>query len=72
MYQVTLEEAQQQLPQLIQQALAGEEIVIALPEQKNVHLVVPDKPYRLLGTAAGQVYIAEDFDAPLEDFKEYL
>jgi antitoxin (DNA-binding transcriptional repressor) of toxin-antitoxin stability system len=33
----------------------------------------PSRPVRKLGTLKGTVlYMAPDFDAPLEDFKEYM
>ena len=35
--------------------------------------VYPEKKkYRTAGKYRGQAWIAEDFDAPLEDFKEYM
>ena len=30
------------------------------------------KPKRQLGGYEGQIWIADDFDAPLEEFKEYM
>ena len=71
MHQVTLEEAGPRLPELIQEAQAGEEVVITQDSAALVKLV-PIKPRRKLGTATGQVWMAEDFDAPLEDFKDYM
>lgn len=73
MTQVTLDEAKEQLPALIEAALGGEEVLIT----RNGHSVrlVPceEKPRRKAGSAKGLItYIADDFDAPLEDFKEYM
>lgn len=31
-----------------------------------------EKPKRQLGTLEGKIKIADDFDEPLEDFKEYM
>ena len=74
---VTLEEAQARLPKLIAELRAGDEIIItdhAVPVAKLVgdhnggSAKVP-----ILGTAKGKIlYMADDFDAPLEDFKEYM
>jgi len=36
----------------------------------SVKLMVPAK--RQFGSAKGLIQISEDFDAPLEDFKEYM
>jgi antitoxin (DNA-binding transcriptional repressor) of toxin-antitoxin stability system len=76
---ITLQEAQAKLPQLIDQLQPGEEIII-LRDQKPVARLTgagePDKPKgepRRPGTLRGTVlYMAPDFDAPLEDFKEYM
>ena len=82
----TLQEAQEQLSTLIESALYGEEVVIVASPSNRVRLVpIPDlqrdntgndiqkmtKPRsgRLRGTI---VFIADDFDAPLDDFKEYM
>ncbi len=74
---VTIEDAQARLPELIERLQPGEEIVITR-EQKAVARLIgaaeqPEQPLRQLGTLKGTVrYMAPDFDAPLEDFKEYM
>jgi antitoxin (DNA-binding transcriptional repressor) of toxin-antitoxin stability system len=72
---VTLEEAQARLPELIDHLAPGEELVITRGDQPVAKLVgqpKPDRPPRRPGTLRGTVvYMAPDFDAPLEDFKEY-
>jgi antitoxin (DNA-binding transcriptional repressor) of toxin-antitoxin stability system len=74
MQHVTIDEASARLPQLVEAALNGEEIYIA----KNGSAVrlepAESKPKRRqAGSAQGLiVYMADDFDAPLEDFKEYM
>jgi antitoxin (DNA-binding transcriptional repressor) of toxin-antitoxin stability system len=75
MLQVTIHEAKTHLSRLIQQALAGEEIIIARGTRPLVKLVVlPEaRTERRLGGAAGVVLsIADDFDAPLADLQEYM
>jgi antitoxin (DNA-binding transcriptional repressor) of toxin-antitoxin stability system len=73
---VTLEEAQARLPKLIEQLHPGEEIIITRDQKPVARLVgetKPEGPRRHLGTLKGTVlYMAPDFDAPLEDFKEYM
>jgi antitoxin (DNA-binding transcriptional repressor) of toxin-antitoxin stability system len=73
---VTLEEAQAQLPKLIEQLHPGEEIIITRDQKPVARLIGEAKPgprRRQLGTLQGTVrYLAPDFDAPLEDFKEYM
>jgi antitoxin (DNA-binding transcriptional repressor) of toxin-antitoxin stability system len=75
MAQVTIYEAKTHLSKLIQRALAGEEIVIAKGKQPLVKLVVlPEaKKQRRLGGAKDVILsMSDDFDAPLDEFAEYL
>lgn len=67
---VTVDEAKNDLSRLIQKALEGEEIVIARGDDPLVRLVPVASacPERSLGWARGQVTMAPDFDAPLDDF----
>ncbi len=74
---ITLEEAQVGLADLIQRLQPGEEVLITRASQPVARLVgetTPDrKQTRQLGTLQGTVtFIAPDFDAPLEDFREYM
>ena len=73
--QFTVHEAKTNLSKLIRLALAGEEIIIARGDVPVVKLtpIMEKKPQRRLGIAEGFViYIADDFDAPLDDFAEYM
>jgi prevent-host-death family protein len=74
MQQINVEEASKHLPDLIEAALRGEEIVIAKDDRPVVKLtpVSPAKRRRQPGSAKGLVTISEDFDEPLEDFKDYM
>ena len=73
---VTLEEAQTKLPELIDQLQPGEELFITRdqkPIAKLTGTTGPPTPQRQLGTMKGSVlYMAPDFDAPLDDFEEYM
>jgi prevent-host-death family protein len=73
---VTIEEAQANLGDLIARLRPGEEIIITrdhLPVARLTAAEERERPRRQLGTLKGTVrYMAPDFDAPLEDFKEYM
>lgn len=72
---VTLADAQAHLGELIQNLGPGEELLIAQQGQPLARLVRSERsswPCRA-GTAADQIlWIAPDFDAPLEEFQEYM
>ena len=72
---VTIEEAQARLSELIHHLRTDEEVVIIEDSRPIARLVMiqPSRVLRKLGTLKGAVLdMAPDFDAPLEDFKEYL
>jgi len=74
MLQVNIQEAQTNFSALLNHVFVGEEIII-LRDEKPVAKLVPVngfKAKRRLGTAKGKIKIADDFDEPLEDFKEYM
>jgi antitoxin (DNA-binding transcriptional repressor) of toxin-antitoxin stability system len=74
---MTVEEVQASLAELIHQLQPNEEVIITENNQPVARLVpvtgaVQRKP-RQSGTLRGTVkYMAPDFDAPLEDFAEYM
>ena len=73
--QVNIHEAKTNLSKLIRLAEAGEEVIIARDDVPVVRLmpVIEAMPQRRAGGAASVIlYLAEDFDAPLEDFAEYM
>jgi antitoxin (DNA-binding transcriptional repressor) of toxin-antitoxin stability system len=74
-HQVNIHEAKTNLSKLIQEAIEGKEVIIAKDNQPLVRLeVLPEtRPQRRIGQAKDLVlYLADDFDAPLDDFKEYM
>jgi prevent-host-death family protein len=74
MRQVTLDQATTHLTELIEAAMGGETIVIVKDNQPAVQLV-PVPPIRRqpkFGSAKGLIEVADDFDAPLDDFAEYM
>ena len=74
MSQIELTEAQEQLAQLVLAAQNGEEIVITQNNQPIAKIVAIPLPKKRIepGSAQGLIWMADDFDAPLEDFKEYM
>ena len=74
MYQIALKDAELRLAELIDEAAHGEEIMITRDDGKVFKLVLfmPTKPYPKFGSARGLIAMSDDFDEPLEDFKEYM
>ena len=68
---VSILEAEGKLSQLIQDAIDGEEVVIARGSELVVRLVLvePATAPRSVGWAKGKLAVAADFDAPLDDFE---
>ena len=72
-YQVDITEAQRRSLDLIQAAEQGEEVIITRDHHPLIQLV-PVQPVARpqFGSARGLFTIADDFDAPLDDFREYM
>jgi antitoxin (DNA-binding transcriptional repressor) of toxin-antitoxin stability system len=70
--QYNIGEAKTRLPSLVRETLAGYEVIIARDNKPLVKLVPLFPPHRTPGTAKGQIWMSDDFDAPLEDFKDYM
>lgn len=67
-----IHEAKSQLSKLVEQAMKGEEVIIAKAGQPMVRLVPiqPDETPRQGGQWKGRVHIAEDFDTLPDDVAE--
>lgn len=61
-------EAKAHFSTLVRKALQGEDVVIARDNKPLLRLVPVGVPSRAPGSAKGRVAMADDFDAPLEDF----
>jgi antitoxin (DNA-binding transcriptional repressor) of toxin-antitoxin stability system len=73
MYTVPVDEAGTRLPELMRDAASGEEVVISQEDGSAVRLVPVTKKNRpTFGSARGMFEMADDFDAPLDDFLPYL
>ncbi|OPX22086.1 MAG: type II toxin-antitoxin system prevent-host-death family antitoxin [Candidatus Latescibacterota bacterium] len=66
-------QAQRRLPELIEQTLGGEDVVITGDDRPLVRLVAvaERRQQRPFGSARGLIRISDDFDEPLDDFREY-
>lgn len=73
---ISIQQAQSELPTLIDQLAQGQEVVITRngrPVAKLVGQATGLSQTRKPGWAKGIItHIAADFDAPLDDFKEYM
>ncbi len=72
--QVDLAEAQAHLPDLLERAAQGEDIVITQPGMARVRLVRDAEPRELrrFGQLKGQIWFGPDFDKDLTDQFEDL
>ena len=70
---VAIEQAKINFLQLIDDVALGEHIVITRDNVPVAELVpVPHlKPRPTFGSARGMVKMSEDFDAPIDDFRDY-
>lgn len=71
---VTLDEAKAHLDTLIAGLQPGEELTITDQGQPLARITKAERtswPCKA-GSAAGKIHMAPDFDAPLEDFREYM
>jgi antitoxin (DNA-binding transcriptional repressor) of toxin-antitoxin stability system len=70
---VTIEQAQRDLSRLIEDVALGEHVVITRDHIPVAELapVTQPKPRPMFGSARGMVKMADDFDAPLDDFQDY-
>ena len=66
-------EAKARFSELVQRAMLGEEVIIAKGHKPVLKLVALERPKRRRqpGSAKGQIWMAPDFDATPDDFKDY-
>lgn len=70
MIQVNIQMAKRHLSKLLEKVEKGEEIIITKRDRPIAKLSTIEgiRQERRIGTAKGTVKIADDFDAPIEDF----
>ncbi|MEX0711361.1 MAG: type II toxin-antitoxin system prevent-host-death family antitoxin [Pirellulales bacterium] len=72
---VSLEEAQARLSELVHQLAPGEEVIVTENQRPvaRISSITAAGVERKLGTLRGTVlYMAPDFDAPLDEFEDYM
>ncbi len=69
MTEMTVQEAQRQLPSLLTRVCAGDEVVISVSGEPVVKMIPVGRPLhdRVPGRDEGLIQIADDFDAPLPE-----
>lgn len=71
---VELDEAQRRLPELIDEAASGADVVISRGDGASFRLVPvgAPEPRPVFGSARGLIEMSDDFDAPVEGFEPYV
>ena len=71
---VNMHDAKSSLSRLVKRAAAGEDILIARAGKPVARLtrISARKRRSPLGVFKGKIQMADDFDAPLEVFKDYM
>ena len=71
---IAIEQAQRSLSALIDEVALGEHVVITRDQVPIAELIPVSRPAAkpTFGSAKGMVTMSDDFDAPLNDFKEYM
>jgi len=74
MYSIALKEAQSQLEALTAKVVTGEEVIIT-DDKGMIFQLIQVKPKIIrpkFGSAKGLISMMDDFDEPLDDFKDYM
>lgn len=74
---VALKEAEEKLAELIAEAAGGKEVLITREDGITVQIVLRQvsetkKRRGAYGSLKGQIWMADDFDAPLEDLEREI
>lgn len=75
MTRISVRDAEARLSELIRKLKPGDEVLITEDDRPVARLIpaAPARAERRLGTLKGTVaYMAPDFDAPLDEFGEYM
>jgi prevent-host-death family protein len=71
---IDLGEAQSQLRDLAREAARGEEVILT-EGGEPIAKIIPitrARSRRHFGSARGLIHLADDFDAPLDEFNDYM
>jgi len=72
---VNIHDAKTQLSRLLEQVQSGEDVVIAksgTPIARLVPYITPKRKIAPPGAMAGEIWIADDFDAPIDELFDCL
>lgn len=73
---IDVAQAKRQFDQLLERVSQGEEVVITKNNRPLARLTAPtptqQKLKREFGSVEGEIWMSDDFDAPLDDFREYM
>ena len=74
MHQVDISQATNSPETLFQTVLDGNEVVITQDNEPILKIVRVNQPKkrRQSGSAKGLIWMSDDFDAPLEELREYM
>jgi antitoxin (DNA-binding transcriptional repressor) of toxin-antitoxin stability system len=74
MLNIEIDQAKDCLPDLIEQTIKGNDVIISRKGHPLVKIVAicEKKKKREFGSAKGLIKMSDDFDWPLDDFKEYM
>jgi antitoxin (DNA-binding transcriptional repressor) of toxin-antitoxin stability system len=80
MIRATIDEAATHLHELVQAALRGEDVFVTVTSDDGEYIVqlIPNRASSdsnrmpQFGHARGEIWMADDFNDPLEDFAEYM
>ena len=73
MIQISVQQASNELDELLHEVAQGHELVIISSDGVAFKIMpLPRIPHPLFGSARGLVHIGSDFDVPLEGFEAYL
>ncbi|HEX4278086.1 MAG TPA: type II toxin-antitoxin system prevent-host-death family antitoxin [Bryobacteraceae bacterium] len=66
-----LADAKARFSEIVQKAMLGESVIVTKENRPVVKIVAIKPAKRMPGTGKG-IWMAPDFDAPLDDFAEYM
>jgi len=69
--EMKLAEAKARFSEVVQTAMLGDTVIITKENRPVVRITAIKPAKRMPGTGKG-IWMAPDFDAPLEDFAEYM
>lgn len=74
MLNIDINQAQKNFPELIEKTISNGEVIITKDGQPFVKIVPlkKAKKERKFGTAKGLIKMSDDFDQPIDDFKDYM